>query len=106
MRALMKARSQPQAIHNNCSGKHAGMLAAAVQLGLIRLAHQRPRSAANHDRRNHSETCGVRLDRAFMGVDGCSVPTWSLPSARWRRALRGSAAGRGWRWCERQPRHD
>ncbi len=34
MRALMQAGRRPQPVHNNCSGKHAGMLAAAVHLGL------------------------------------------------------------------------
>lgn len=79
-RELMRAGRRPQAIHNNCSGKHAGMLAASVHLGLDPRGYERP------DHRLQvmiagiiSETCGVRLDRDRMGVDGCSVPTWSLP---------------------------
>jgi L-asparaginase II len=32
--AELRARNEaPNALHNNCSGKHAGMLAAALQLG-------------------------------------------------------------------------
>ena len=80
MRELMRAGRRPQAIHNNCSGKHAGMLAASVHLGLDPRGYERP------DHRLQvmiagiiSETCGVRLDRDCMGIDGCSVPTWSLP---------------------------
>jgi L-asparaginase II len=79
-RELMRAGRRPQAIHNNCSGKHAGMLAASVHLGLDPRGYERP------DHRLQvmiagiiSETCGVRLDQDRMGVDGCSVPTWSLP---------------------------
>jgi L-asparaginase II len=79
-RNLTRGSGRPLAIHNNCSGKHAGMLAAAVHLGL------EPRS---YERADHplqvmiagiiSETCGVTLSRDGIGVDGCSVPTWSLP---------------------------
>src|SRR5213596_237762 len=31
--ALRRRRRKPSAVHNNCSGKHAGMLALAVHLG-------------------------------------------------------------------------
>jgi L-asparaginase II len=80
MRVLMRAGHAPQPVHNNCSGKHAGMLAASVHLGLNPRGYERP----DHPLQAMisgiiSETCGVRLDRGGMGVDGCSVPTWSLP---------------------------
>jgi L-asparaginase II len=81
-RDLMRRRARPLPIHNNCSGKHAGMLAACVHLGFD------PRS---YERANHpvqvaiagiiSETCGIALSRDDAGVDGCSVPTWALPLA-------------------------
>lgn len=79
-RDLMHAGGRPQAIHNNCSGKHAGMLAAAVHLGLDPRGYERP----DHPlqvmiARIISETCGAALDPSRMGVDGCSVPTWALP---------------------------
>lgn len=79
-RALMQSGRRPQAIHNNCSGKHAGMLAAAVHLGLNPRGYERP----EHElqimiKRIVSETCGIALDSRGMAVDGCSVPTWSLP---------------------------
>jgi L-asparaginase II len=80
MRALIQARRRPQPVHNNCSGKHAGMLATAAHLGLDPRFYERP----DHGVQTMiagiiSATCGVRLDRAGMGVDGCSVPAWSLP---------------------------
>jgi L-asparaginase II len=79
-RGLIRAGRRPQTIHNNCSGKHAGMLAATVHLGLDPRGYERP----DHPlqvmiARIISETCGVALDRARMGIDGCSVPTWALP---------------------------
>jgi L-asparaginase II len=79
-RSLMRAGRRPQSIHNNCSGKHAGMLAVAVKLGLEPRGYERP----DHPLQVMvasiiSETCGIGLDRAHMGIDGCSVPTWALP---------------------------
>jgi L-asparaginase II len=79
-RALIEARRQPQAIHNNCSGKHAGMLAACVQLGLDARGYERPEHPIQVMIAGIiSETCGVALTQGGMGIDGCSLPTWSLP---------------------------
>jgi L-asparaginase II len=96
MRALVKAGRQPQAVHNNCSGKHAGMLAAAVKLGLNPRGYERP----DHKLQVMiagiiSETCGVRLERTGMGVDGCSLPTWSLPLAALARGFARFGTGEG-----------
>ena len=81
-RELLSTRQRPRAIHNNCSGKHAGMLATAVHLGFETKGYERP----DHEvqimiARIVSETCGVVLDRSRMGIDGCSVPTFALPLA-------------------------
>ena len=79
-RALMQSGRQPQAVHNNCSGKHAGMLAVAAHLGLDPLGYERPEHQVQlMIRRAVSETCGVELGPNDMALDGCSVPTWSLP---------------------------
>src|SRR4249920_3897095 len=40
-RELMRAGKSPTAIHNNCSGKHAGMLAVAVHRGLDPVGYER-----------------------------------------------------------------
>lgn len=95
-RELIRAGRRPQAIHNNCSGKHAGMLAASVHLGLDPRGYERP------DHRLQvtiagiiSETCGIRLDRDCMGVDGCSVPTWSLPLSALAQGFARLGTGEG-----------
>jgi L-asparaginase II len=96
MRALIQAGRRPQAVHNNCSGKHAGMLASAVHLGLNPRLYERP---DHHVQvliaRIISETCGIQLDRAGMAVDGCSVPTWSLPLGALARGLARLGTGKG-----------
>lgn len=78
--ALAGSQNNATAIHNNCSGKHAGMIATATHLGedptgYVQLDHpvqQRIRNilAAMTD---------TELTMAPCGVDGCSVPTWALP---------------------------
>ena len=64
--------------HNNCSGKHAGMLATAVHLGeptrgYIGREHpvQRRVAAAM------GELCGLTLD--VYGIDGCGIPNFAVP---------------------------
>jgi L-asparaginase II len=95
-RSLMRAGRRPQAVHNNCSGKHAGMLAAAVKLGLEPRGYERP----DHPlqvmiARIISETCGIGLERTRMGVDGCSVPTWALPLGALARGFARLGTGEG-----------
>ena len=77
---LVRQGEQPQAIHNNCSGKHAGMLALAKHLGnpvegYVNVDHPVQRSVADC----LSRYCDVDVRAAPFGIDGCSVPTWALP---------------------------
>jgi L-asparaginase II len=79
---LIRDGKRPLPIHNNCSGKHAGMLAAAAHLGLNPRGYGRP----DHELQIRiteiiSDICGVRLSPDRAGIDGCSVPTWPLSLA-------------------------
>jgi L-asparaginase II len=77
---LIRQGDKPLAVHNNCSGKHAGMIALATHLGV---------SPLNYTHLNHSvqqrivdtiaEHCEVDMAAAPVGIDGCSVPNWALP---------------------------
>jgi L-asparaginase II len=67
-------------IHNNCSGKHAGMLALARQLGVdpkdyVMCDHPVQRAIA----KAMGAICDCDLDAQPCGIDGCSVPTWAMP---------------------------
>jgi L-asparaginase II len=95
-RELMHGGERPRPIHNNCSGKHAGMLAAAVHLGLDPRGYERP----DHGLQVMiagiiSEICGVRLSRDGIGIDGCSVPTWAVPLAALSRGFARFGTGTG-----------
>ena len=86
--ALARSGLEPSALHNNCSGKHAGFVclgcllarqagqdAAAYTRGYVRPDHpvMREVSAALQAATAHD------LDRAPVGTDGCSIPTYALP---------------------------
>ena len=81
--ALLRAGGSPSSIHNNCSGKHAGMLALAV-------AHGWP--TRGYIRRDHpvqvrmvAEMCrwtNLQEGEIGLGQDGCGVVSFATPLAR------------------------
>ncbi len=80
------------AIHNNCAGKHAAMLAVCRHLGL---------PVEDYDAPDHpvqrlilkiiAETCAVPDEKIGIGVDGCGVPVFRLPLKNLARAFAGLA---------------
>jgi L-asparaginase II len=79
-KALQVAGCKPTALHNNCSGKHAGMLAQAVDRGLSTqdyLDPQHPVQVAIRQRL--AELGGIAFEEIGVGVDGCSAPCFALP---------------------------
>lgn len=86
--ALADAGEAPTAIHNNCSGKHAGILAMCVHLGhetagYLEPAHPVQRSIlAFCARMVDEDPAGLRL-----GVDGCGIPVFATPLRRAARAF-------------------
>ena len=67
-------------VHNNCSGKHAGMLALARQLGVDPHGYTKPDHPVQRlIAKRMGELCDIDLDQQPMGIDGCSVPTWAIP---------------------------
>ena len=75
-RGMFANGETPSALHNNCSGKHAGMLATAKHLNeplenYVDIAHpvqQRILSVLQ-------EMTGEDLTKAPVGIDGCAIPT-------------------------------
>ncbi|HEX6957560.1 MAG TPA: asparaginase [Ferrovibrio sp.] len=79
-RQLARDRQSPSNLHNNCSGKHAGMVSVATHLGedirgYVKPDHpvQRRVTAAIED------VCKVKLAPEMFATDGCSMPTMALP---------------------------
>ena len=77
--AMVAAHESPGRIHNNCSGKHAGMLAHCVQQqwttsGYHRLTHPMQQRIVSTLAR------WMRIDKDEMSpaVDGCGLPTFAV----------------------------
>ena len=77
-KALQNAGRAPAQIHNNCSGKHSGMLATCVQLG-----HD-PKDYLNPEHPVQQYIYDIvkeytSSEQIHRGVDGCSAPVFHLP---------------------------
>ena len=71
---------RPCSLHNNCSGKHAGMLISAVCQGHQTSGYIKPEHEVQRRVRSVIEGfCDVDLSDAPMGIDGCSLPNWAIP---------------------------
>lgn len=77
---LRDAGIAPGAVHNNCSGKHAGILA------LCRLTGADPATyleASNPAQQRILELCArlsdQRVEDFALGVDGCGIPVYATP---------------------------
>lgn len=79
-RQLAADGNAPTSAHNNCSGKHAGFLTAAVHMGVPTRGYTHPTHPVQQRVLGLLEQiCGLRLAGAALGLDGCSVPTWAIP---------------------------
>lgn len=79
---------QPSALHNNCSGKHAGMLALARLLDAPLEGYLDP----SHPAQRAIRDCLVdvlTLDPSDLpvGLDGCSAPAYAVPLDRMARGF-------------------
>ncbi len=77
---LVRNGEEPGAIHGNCSGKHAGMLALCVHKGWETGGYRDP----NHPLQLWlleivARVCGLRRDEILLGGDGCGVPAFGMP---------------------------
>ncbi len=84
--ALLRAGEAPRRVHNNCSGKHTGMLAAALHQGLSTEGYE-------HEAHPIQRYCAgalaelAGLDRLLPpGIDGCSLPNHPMPLRSLARA--------------------
>jgi L-asparaginase II len=86
--ALARAGGKPLAIHNNCSGKHAGMLALSKQLGVDPAGYVKAEHAVQREvAKTLAAYCDVDPGSLPQAVDGCSVPTWAMPLAAMARGF-------------------
>ena len=95
-RRLAAAGTRPGALHNNCSGKHAGFLCLACGLreepgGYIRPDHPVQRTV----RAMLEEVTGAAHREERAAIDGCSVPTYAVPLTALARGFARFGCGVG-----------
>ncbi|MCZ6774006.1 MAG: asparaginase [Proteobacteria bacterium] len=78
--ALSAAGDKPSALHNNCSGKHAGLLAVARHCGFPIEGYVKPDHPAQRLVRDAlASLTGAAHAADDCGIDGCSIPTYAVP---------------------------
>lgn len=81
-RALALAGAEPSALHNNCSGKHAGFVCLACGLDEDPAGYTAPAHPVQREIRGAlEEMTGSPQRDDLRGVDGCSIPTYATPLA-------------------------
>ncbi|HQZ13705.1 MAG TPA: asparaginase [Devosia sp.] len=94
--ALRAAGQKPSALHNNCSGKHSGMLSVARALGVDTAGYVGREHAVQREvRRVIEAVVGDELHVDRCGTDGCSIPTWAAPLSGFAQGFARMATGRG-----------
>lgn len=93
---LYKAGLSPTALHNNCSGKHAGFVCVACASGddpkgYVKPGHPTMRTITGV----LQDMTGTGLADAPCGVDGCSIPTFAIPLRALALAFARFGSGHG-----------
>jgi L-asparaginase II len=104
LKALVRSGGEASALHNNCSGKHAGFV--CVGCLMARAAGREPADfLRGYVRPDHpvmrevsaalAAATGCDLSRAPVGTDGCSIPTYGVPLRALALAFARVATGQG-----------
>lgn len=85
---LVRDKTAPSAIHNNCSGKHAGFLTTALHMGEKTKGYTSPIHPVQQRLLEIlSVMGGVDLATMPRGIDGCGIPVIGMPLAALATAL-------------------
>ncbi len=93
--AMRRRGEEPTALHSNCSGKHAGMLAFSRHLGADVATYRRPEHPVQRRiRALVSALTGTPEEALVLAVDGCGVPVFGLSVTAMATAFARLGAGR------------
>ncbi len=77
---MIRTGLSPSPLHNNCSGKHCGMLTTSKHY------HENHKGYSQYGhpvqvrlRKILGELAGINYDKAPWGTDGCGIPTYAIP---------------------------
>ncbi|HSL55648.1 MAG TPA: asparaginase [Pyrinomonadaceae bacterium] len=70
---------QPNELHNNCSGKHVGMLAVALHLGAPIENYEKPENPVQKAIADVvSQFSGLAVTDMAVAIDGCAAPVFGI----------------------------
>jgi L-asparaginase II len=85
---MIRAGEKPTQLHNNCSGKHAAMLAFAKHINAGITDYDSPDNRIQKRiLRCVADFAEVPEKQIAIGIDGCSAPNFALPVAAMARSL-------------------
>ncbi len=88
--------SHPTALHNNCSGKHAGFVCACCHSGEETAGYVTYDHPLQREIRGVMESLtGTVLAHDNCGTDGCSIPTYAVPLKGLAHGFARMATGSG-----------
>jgi L-asparaginase II len=103
--ALVREGGRPSALHNNCSGKHAGFVCLGCAMGSERGERDAAGFLRGYVKPGHpvmrevtaalQATTGFDLATTARGTDGCSIPTYAIPLRHLAHAFAKVASGQG-----------
>lgn len=94
--ALARAGGSPNALHNNCSGKHSGFLCTCVHSGIPHGGYVKAGHLFQEMVRDAMQSVtGAAHDVDHCGTDGCSIPTYAVPLKSFALGFARMATGRG-----------
>ncbi|WP_019172132.1 asparaginase [Pseudaminobacter salicylatoxidans] len=93
---LARSGGSANALHNNCSGKHAGFLCACCHGGIEHRGYVRADHAYQEMLRGALEdVTGAAHNADNRGTDGCSIPTYAVPLRNLAQGFARMATGVG-----------
>ena len=77
---LARKQQKPSVLQNNCSGKHAGMLAVAKHLGATLESYDEPSHPLQRlILHTVSKFSAIPENEILIGTDGCAAPVFGIP---------------------------
>jgi L-asparaginase II len=85
---MLREGEKPTQLHNNCSGKHAAMLALAKHINADPAKYESmSNQVQRHAMRCVADLAEVASEKIKIGIDGCTVPNFAVPVAAMARSF-------------------
>jgi L-asparaginase II len=95
-RTLAASGRRPNALHNNCSGKHAGFVCLACARGIDPAGYAQPDHPVMREVVDAlAAMTRTTLDATNRAIDGCSIPTHAIPLRALANAFARFGTGEG-----------